>query len=171
MRNKSTSILAVCPSSKQIGVALLSDHELLYYGVKTVRNRRSMRQLLGEVQKITLQLIARYEPQHLAIKRARLIQKSAALAAVVAEEIKSTATQKRLQIHEYQPTVVREMICKSEKATKSDITQAVITRFVELGRYTDRASTWEQLYYFRMIEAVAVGLCCQRELPEHTQDI
>src|ERR1044071_1615321 len=97
-------ILAIDPGTREMGVAILDRQTLLYYGVKTIRGRRNPAEVLRRVQEITLSLIERFRPDCLALEKMFLIQKSASLLVVAAEEIKSAARQQGLPIYEYAPT-------------------------------------------------------------------
>jgi crossover junction endodeoxyribonuclease RuvC len=151
-------ILAIDPGTREMGVAVLDGQQLVYYGVKTIRRRRSPAEVLHRIQEITAGLIARHRPDHLAIEKMFLIQKSAALLVVAAEEIKATARQHRLIVHEYAPTVVRKIICHSGRATKNEAANSVALRFPELRPYLEQRTKWEALYYANMFDAVALGV-------------
>jgi crossover junction endodeoxyribonuclease RuvC len=164
MHTNPIKILAIDPGTKEIGIAVFSDGELLYYGVKTIRTRSSPGEVLKQAQYIISRLIADYEPQHLAIEKTFMIQKSAALLNVAADEIKATAKREGLTVFEYAPLAVRKLICKTGKATKKGAAKAIALRFPELTRYLERQTKWEALYYAKMFDAIAVGLCCHEEL-------
>jgi Holliday junction resolvasome RuvABC endonuclease subunit len=171
MHTNPIKILAIDPGTKEIGIAMLSDGELLYYGVKTIRTRSSPSDVLKQAQYIISRLIADYEPQYLAIEKTFLIQKSAALVAVTADEIKAIAKREGLTVFEYAPLAVRKMICKSEKATKKGVAKIIALRFPELTRYVQRQTKWETLYYANMFDAIAVGLCCHEELMSRNESL
>jgi Holliday junction resolvasome RuvABC endonuclease subunit len=154
-----TRILAIDPGTKEIGVAILNNDALVYYGVKTVRTRRPPQAVLRNVAWIIKRLIADYDPEVLVIEKTFIIQKSAALLTVVAEEIKAVAGGQGLVIFEYAPMVVRKLICQTGKATKSEVAKAVALRFPELSRYLNRQSKWEAIYWANMFDAVALAVC------------
>ena len=164
MHTNQTKILAIDPGTRELGVAVLSNAELLYYGVKTIRSRSSASEILNQVRQTISGLIADYKPQCLAIEKMFLIQKSAALLIVAADEIKRLAKAEGLSIYEYAPTVVRKIICQSGRATKKETAKKVAAQYPELHRYLERTSKWETLYYANMFDAVAVGLCCYQQI-------
>ena len=151
-------ILAIDPGTREMGVAVLDGQQLVYYGVKTIRRQRSPAEVLHRIQEITASLIARYRPDCLAIEKMFLIQKSASLLVVAAEEIKATARQQGLIVQEYAPTAVRKMICHNGRATKAEAAKSVALRFPELRPYLEQRTKWEALYYANMFDAVAVGV-------------
>src|SRR5581483_10816346 len=81
-------ILAIDPGTREMGVAVLDGQQLVYYGVKTIRGRRTPSEVLRRIQKITASLIMRYRPTCLAVEKMFLAQKSASLLVVAAEEVK-----------------------------------------------------------------------------------
>src|SRR6185503_15122964 len=113
MLTKPTKILAIDPGTREIGVAVLENEDLLYYGVKSIRNRKRPQQVLGEVARIIERLIEDYKPSVLAIEKMFLIQKNGSLLIVVADEIKAAAQAVGLGVYEYAPTTVRKFICQS----------------------------------------------------------
>src|SRR5689334_9692549 len=121
MHADQTRILAIDPGTRQLGIAVLSDGELLYYAVKTVRKRDSASEVLSQVRQIVSRLIADYKPQCLAVEKTFFIQKNAALLNVTADEIKAVAKAEGLLIYEYAPIVVRKTVCRTERATKSQV--------------------------------------------------
>src|ERR1041384_4687064 len=112
MHTNRMKILAIDPGTREMGVAVLDGQQLVYYGVKTIRRQPSPAEVLHRIQEITASLIVRYRPNILAIEKMFLIQKSASLLVVAAEEIKATARQHGLAVYEYAPTVVRKLICQ-----------------------------------------------------------
>jgi len=164
MPTNATKILAIDPGTREIGVALLEGEDLLYYGVKSIRNRKRPQQVLNDAANIIGRLIDIYNPSVLAIEKMFLIQKSASLLIVVADEIKATAQAAGLSVYEYAPTTVRKLICQTGKATKRAAAHIIADRYVELARYLKGRSKWEELYYANMFDAIAVGLACYQQL-------
>jgi Holliday junction resolvasome RuvABC endonuclease subunit len=157
-------ILAIDPGTKEIGTAVLDNGELIYYAVKTVRDRSTARRILQQASETIAQLIDSYKPQVLAIEKMFIVQKSAALLSVVAEEIKTIARVHELQVFEYSPSAIRKFICDSGRATKSDLAAIVAQRFPELARHLQSRTKWETKYYANIFDAIGVGLRCQSDI-------
>ena len=164
MHTDNSKILAIDPGTRELGVAVLTSGELLYYGVKTIRRRSSASEILNQVHQIISRLIADYKPQCLAIEKMFFIHKSAALLNVTADEIKAVALAEGLTIFEYAPTLVRKTICKTGKATKREAAKVIATRYPELARYLEHRTKWEELYYANMFDAVALGVAANMEI-------
>jgi crossover junction endodeoxyribonuclease RuvC len=166
MPTKHMKILAIDPGTREMGVAVLDGQTLDYYGVKTIRRRRSPAEALCRIQEITASLIARHRPNVLAIEKMFVIQKSASLLVVAAEEVKATARQHGLPIYEYAPTTVRKLICNSGRATKQETAKVMARRFPELRAYLEQKTKWETLYYANMFDAVALAVCCYPQVAD-----
>jgi len=162
--SKGSKILAIDPGTKEIGVALLQDSDLLYYAVRTVRDRSTAQKILQQVATIAAESIAKYGPDCVAIEKMFVIQKSAALLSVAAEEIKSVARNCGLPVYEYAPTTVRKFICQTGAATKRDVARVVAGRYPELTKHLNTQNEWDEKYYSNIFDAIAVGLICQQEL-------
>jgi crossover junction endodeoxyribonuclease RuvC len=175
MLTQTERILAIDPGTKEIGVAVLENRELIFYGVKTVRDRATAQRILAQIAATTQELITRYDPRYFAIERMFVIQKSAALLSVAAEEIKSVAKSNGLPVYEYAPSTVRKFLCQNGAATKRDVASVVATRYPELARHLKTQTKWEEKYYANIFDAVAVGLMCHQQLstkqaPVETED-
>ena len=164
MFKKKTRILAIDPGTKEIGVAVLDEEELIYYAVKTIRDRGTAQKVLRQAVAVVIDLIATHQPDCVAIEKMFVVQKSAALLSVVAEEIKSAARGTGLDVYEYAPTTIRKFICQTGKATKEEVAKIVAGRYPELARHLNSVTRWERKYYANMFDAVAVGLMCWHEV-------
>ena len=169
MHIKQMKILAIDPGTREMGAAVLEGGQLVYYGVKTLQGQRNPAEVLRRIQKITTGLIERFRPDCLAIERMFLIQKSASLLVVTAEEVKATARQHGLPIYEYAPTVVRKLICGSGRATKQEAAKVMARRFPELCTYLEQRTKWEALYYANMFDAVALAVCCYQQITDDNE--
>jgi crossover junction endodeoxyribonuclease RuvC len=157
-------ILAVDPGTKQIGIAILAGTNLIFYCVKTVRDRSTARKILEQVATIAREMIAAYNPDYLAIEKMFIIQKSAALLSLAAEEMKSVARSCSLPVYEYAPTSIRKFICQNGGATKRDVAKVIAKYYPELSRHLNTRNKWEEQYYANVFDAMAVGLMCHENI-------
>lgn len=164
MLTNPSTILAIDPGTKELGVAVFAHGKLEYYGVKTFKQRQPPHVLLGEVAHCLSSLIEDHCPQVLVIEQTFLIQHHAELLKVLTAEIKQTALQQGLQVFEYAPIDVRQTICQSRKATKQKAAQTLAERFPELSPLLKRTTKWERLYWSHVFDAVAVGIVCLERL-------
>jgi Holliday junction resolvasome RuvABC endonuclease subunit len=157
---KSPVILAVDPGTRELGFALLEGGTLLYYGVKTVTNRKSPSIVLETITCFIKGLIEKYQPSVLAIEKMFITQKNSALLFVAAEQIKAIAKEQKIPIWEQSPLAIRKRLCQTGRATKREVSKIVADRYPELSRYYNRTRHWEIEYYANLFDAVAVGLVC-----------
>jgi len=156
--------LAVDPGTRELGVAVLRGDEPLYYGVKSIRKGRLPHEVLGEARDIFARLLREYRPDMLAIEKTFVVQKSAALLSVVADELRGLAERTGLPVREYAPSVVRKSVCRTGRATKRDVARVIAGRYPEFRQYLERTSEWEEKYWANMFDAIAVGLVCLEQL-------
>jgi len=164
MPHQNPRILAIDPGTKEIGIAVLDGAELVYYAVKTIRDRATAQRILQQVAAMAADLISTYTPKLVAIEKMFVIQKSAALLSVAAEEIKSVARASGLPVLEFAPTTIRKYLCDAGGATKRDVAKMIAVRYPALARYLNTRNKWDEKYYANIFDAVAVGLMCQQEL-------
>ncbi len=162
MLNK--TILAVDPGCREFEIAVLRGGELLFYGVKTVTNRKNPQTTLETVSSHIRNLIRKYRPSHLAIKKVFIRQNNYALLAVVAEQIKAIAKESNLPVDEYASASVRQRICRTLRATRRGTAELLAERFPELKRYYLRITKWERDYYGNLFDAVAFAAVCEENL-------
>ena len=159
MKNKNRKILAVDPGARHTGLVILNDQDLLYFGVKTFKNRKPVSTLLSDVRQVFLRIIDEYNPSILAIEKHFLIQyENLSNLGDVTEEIKSVARQKKLKVIEYSPKSVRKHICQTGKATKRETAHTLCRRYPELQTYLNHNHKWQEIYWLHMFDALAVGV-------------
>src|SRR5438132_715309 len=93
-----------------------------------------------------------------------IIQKSAALLSVTAEEMKSVARSCGVEVYEYAPSTIRKFICQSGAAKKREVAKVIAGRYPELARHLNTRNKWDEGYYANIFDAVAVGLMCHSEI-------
>jgi len=157
-------IVAIDPGTRELGVAVLEGMDLIYYAVKTVRDRTTAQAILQQVANLAIDVIVKFEPEVLAIEKMFVVQKSAALLSVAAEEIKSVARSSGLTVYEYAPKSIRKFICQNGSATKRDVAQVIAHRYPELTRHLKTRNKWDEKYYANIFDAVAVGLMYRSEM-------
>lgn len=153
-------ILAIDPGTRELGFAVLQGESLLYYGVKTVTNRKAPSIVLETIAGFIRGLIEKYEPSTLAIEKMFITQKNSALLYVAAEQIKAVAREWKISIWEQSPSAIRKCLCQTGRATKREVAKLIADRYPELTRYYNRTRHWEIEYYANLFDAVAVGLVC-----------
>ena len=158
---KNSRILAIDPGTHYIGVAVLDGTKLVYYGVKTLSNRKSPHDILTEGRKVIRSLIEDFKPGILAVEKTFFANnRNSALLNVFADEIVAIGKKKRLRVIAMAANVVRKEICGNGWATKREVAQEVCHRFPELVPYLSSDRRWKEEFYLNMFDAVALGLAC-----------
>lgn len=153
-------ILSIDPGTRELGFAVLQGETLLYYGVKTVTNRKAPSHVLETITTFIRGLIEKYEPSMIAIEKMFITQKNSALLYVAAEQIKAVAGEGKIPIWEQSPAAIRKRLCRTGRATKREVAKIISNLYPELARYYNRTKHWEIEYYANLFDAVAVGLVC-----------
>jgi Holliday junction resolvasome RuvABC endonuclease subunit len=163
---RATTILAIDPGTRHLGVAVLDGNDLIFATVKAVKDQKmSSAEVLKKTETIIARLIASYNPHVLAIEKTFFVQsKRSSLLNAVTEEIKKLAKRKKLKVYIYAPTTVRKFICKDGKATKMKAASIIVNQYYPwLQRYLEkdqRKRWWEEKYWASMFDAIALGLTC-----------
>jgi crossover junction endodeoxyribonuclease RuvC len=161
MPKPKTKILAIDPGTREIGVALLQNGDLIYHGVKTIRKRGTPQERLKEGRWIVLRLINDFKPEVLAVEKTFFAKsKSAPLLNVFADEIQAIGKQQRKAVVSFAPNTVKKFICGNGHASKAEVARVVISRFPELKVFLTQDRAWKERYHQNMFDAVALGICC-----------
>jgi Holliday junction resolvasome RuvABC endonuclease subunit len=154
-------ILAVDPGTRHMGIAVLEGTELIYYGVKSFRDKRPADALIRATRKTLQRLIVAYEPDTLAYEKTFFVQgKASALLHVQEAEIRRVGQGAGLAVVGYAPTRVRHLLCEDGRATKVIVADLLAKRFPELVRHREHLNWRQQLYWLHMFDALAVGVLC-----------
>ena len=158
-----TTLLALRPGRREIGVAVLEGKDLLFWGVAGFREYRG-EDLLKAVEGRLLVLIQTYRPQVLVMEKpapARLAA-SPALGAILGR-IRAVAARERLQMRLYRPEEVRAGVCENGLATHNQVVDRIVARYPHLERCRLSKERRREDYWRPMFTAVAVGLVSNGE--------
>ena len=159
MPNNNQKILAIDPGTREMGVAFLDDGELIYHGVKEIRNGKSPHEKLKECRKTILRLIRDFRPQVLVVEKAFFCNnRNAAILNVLVDEIKAVGRRKGLKVLSYAPSTVRKCICGNGRASKVELSKVIVSKYPELKIYLTQDRAWKERYHQNMFDAVALGL-------------
>lgn len=166
MPQSANRIIALSPGTRECGVAVFEELELLYYATKDLRIRHRSQPASGPSGKATQmleKLIRRYRPSVVVLRQLQPLQRRSSNLVRLTAQLK-TITQKRgLMQREGSPKSVRKLLCPDRRATKQATAARLIEFYPELTRYVVGASREQQLYYDSMLDATALGYFYQRE--------
>ena len=164
---KPTTIIAIAPGTRALGVAVFEDLHLIYYGIKESGKHRvahtphsRARQAAATVD----QLIHKYQPQVITIGRLSAVQHLSPKLCTITQYLTRLARHRRLIVREYDPALVRRALYEEGRATRVTTTKQLAALYPELKRLACGVSVWQQIYYARMFTAVAAGYLCAREM-------
>lgn len=121
------TILGIDPGTKEMGLAVLRGRELLFFGVRTLRNGARPYDVVGQARRIALATIAQHQPQVVAIEAPLMLPtKRAAILSVIAQELRARATELGLRVVELGPDEVRRAVVGNPRATKIDVAEALV---------------------------------------------
>lgn len=156
-------ILAVDPGVRYLGVAVLDGEELVWYGVKTFPDGRTLPSMRSDIRAYLADLLRKFEPRALVIEEPfytqSLLSKSVR---ALTQEIKTWGKWKGLRVYAYLPTAVKAFFCRDGQ-TKQSLAEAMIAIYPFLRRYLSHLA-WRQRYWLHVFDAIALGLMCHRKL-------
>jgi hypothetical protein len=156
-------ILAVDPGMQYLGVAVLEDEELIWYGVKTFPGVRALPEVGAEVKQYLSKLLNDYQPSVLAIEQPfyaqSLLSKNLCR---LTDQIKDWGRWKGLKVRSYLPTAPKAYFCR-DRQTKQSLAEAMVEIYPFLRRYLTYLP-WRRRYWLHVFDAVGLALLCRRKL-------
>jgi len=165
------TILGIDPGTKEMGLAILRGPELLYFGVRTLRNGTRPYDVVGHARRIVLAAIERHSPQVVAIEEPLMLPtRRAALMSVIAEELGKRAAELGLEVIELAPSRIRQAVIGNPRATKTEVAEAVVRGGFEqlrplIPHRPARAALGlrpRDKYWLHMFDALALALAAQQ---------
>lgn len=159
-----TTLLALRPGRRELGIAVLEGPDLLFWGVANFRAYQG-EELLQAVEGRLRALIQTYQPQVLAAEKPTptRLAASPALGAVMSR-ISAVAVREHLRVCLYRPEVVRAGIGATTVVTQAQVVARIVARYPHLERCRLRKGQGREDYWRPMFTAVAVGLVGSEEV-------
>lgn len=157
--HKKIKILAIDPGTRELGMALLEDEQLIHHAVKRIRKGRSPQETLGRGRKLVARFIRDFRPEVLVVEKTFFARnRNVALLNVFTDEIQALARRKGLRVVSFAPSTVKKYICGDGRASKTEVARAVAARFPELRVYLSQDRKWKTRFHANMFDAVALGM-------------
>ena len=145
-----------------MGVAVLEADELLFWGVAGFRESDAQA-LLKTVEKRVRDLVQTYQPEVLAIEQPSKVRlRMSPMLGMITGRVSTVAVEAGLRLLALDARIVREKLCGSVKATRSQMTERIVEQYPHLARYRDYSSQWQEDYWMPMFAAVGVGVVAFR---------
>lgn len=155
-------ILGIAAGARRIGVAVFHGTDLIFYGVKTIRDKNDDL-TLARTLRILKESLHNFDVTHIALAKIVFVQQHRSFVKIVFDEVRNFLKKEQIPSTEYNPRVVRKAICKIEKPTKANTARIIAERYPELRRFFNVPKIWQKRYYDLLLDAVAVGLVCARD--------
>ncbi len=152
-------ILAIDPGTRHMGVAVLEDGKLVYYGVEVIARQKTPHETLREGRKVILRLINDLKPQVLVVEKTFFANnRSAALLNVFGDEIRAIGRRKGLKVICFAPSTLKKFTCGNGRASKFQVATVIVSKFPELRVYLTQDRAWKERFHQNMFDAVALAV-------------
>lgn len=164
------TILGIDPGTREMGLALIHGNELLFFGVRTLRNGKRPYEVVGQARKIVLDTIGKYQPDTVAIEQPfNLATTRSHVLNVIADELRERADEIGLKVVWLSPEAVRERVVGNAHATKIDIAHKLVASGFDqlqglIPKRPMRAALGLQAkdkYWLHMFDALALAVAAR----------
>ena len=156
MFQESSSILAVNPGTKYLGLAVFQNTDLIYWGVKVLKGKwsesktRNTEIALGD-------LINRYHVDTIVLKKLHSSRTSKNLNRLV-RSIEILAKQKGMRLYRYSLDDIKQSLAGGMKVNKMAVAGIVTAHYPFLAHELKSEKKHKHPYFVRMFEAIAAGI-------------
>ena len=77
---------------------------------------------------------------------------------IVVMEIRSIARRQQLKFVDYSPSTLKKFITGNGRASKMEISRAVVLKYPDLKVFLTQDRAWKELFHQNMFDAVALGI-------------
>ena len=163
MTGTAPATLGLDIGARRVGVAVFRGEELVFYAVKSIR-RESETETLKRLEKTLAILIEKYGIEAVALEKIVYPQQQRrSIVKAAYQKAKRLALKNRLRLFEYDPALIRRIICRNEKSTKNRAALLLSEKYAELARCFNAPKNWQRQYYSPLFDAVAAGFVCSFE--------
>ena len=164
MAREAIRIIGINPGTRYLGIAVLDGSELLDWRIKTLTGRLSEKRIKKTIE-IVSELIDRYEPNALAIKKLHPSRRTENLLRL-SNKIKNFARLKKLKVFQYSIKDIEKFYIVDEKLNKRNLFEALVRFYPELYPELKKEQNHKNPYHTRIFEAVALASAYS-----HSQDL
>jgi len=158
---KKNRILAIDPGTREMGVAVLENGNLVYHGVETFRKLPSPQGRLRQGRAAVARLIRDFRPAVLVVEKTFIGKnRNAALLNVLGDEIEALGRRHGITVVSLAPNTVKKAVAGYGWATKAEVAKAIAARYPKLKAYLPPGRKWKQQQHYNMFDAVAMGVAC-----------
>lgn len=148
-------LLVASPCTKQMGIAVINQAELVYFAVITFNSPRTPENIKTQVSKTIQGFIDDFAPSSLIIKMLGRHQVKSKNLRLVASKVKRAAKRANIPLQEISFEAVKKQLCAGRKPTKANVFKSLSEIYPELKQYVNHPSKWQRDY----IRFSFVGCC------------
>lgn len=154
MSKKPIITLGVNPGARYLGLAVFCGPELREWRVRALNGRWSKAKL-NKAVKIVAEMIGRYDPDALAIKKLHPSRSSQNLNRLAAR-IKALAKRKKIKVCEYSIQDLEAIFSPQDRINRKRLAEIIVARYPALYHELNQEQSHKNPYHARMFEAVAL---------------
>lgn len=152
---KKPNLLAIDPDTRKLGVAVMQGKQLLFYGIKTIKQKHNK---LQQIERVITNIIENYEVSALAIKEIPLSYIKAKEISNVANYIKKLAQKVNIPVFQYFSKFACNSVCKTTNATRKQAANCIAIDYPEVARFLDPKRDLQKRYYDKIFTAISLAL-------------
>jgi Holliday junction resolvasome RuvABC endonuclease subunit len=152
-------LLAIDPGTREMGYASFLDDELADYGVKSIKQGRSAKDLLINLERILSRLIAEKHPSEIALEKNNFSQIRQNIRLTLAiSRIRGIAKRGGIPVFELDPRTIRKVLLSNGNGTKRDLARFITALYPEMIYYLESNRKCRERYFQNAFDAIACGL-------------
>jgi Holliday junction resolvasome RuvABC endonuclease subunit len=161
------TILGIDPGTKEMGLVVLRDRELKYFGVRTLRNGTRPHDVIGQARRIVLSTIEQHRPDLVALEEPlNLPTRRSHLLNVITDELQERAAEVGIAVVALSPETIRQRVTGNPRATKIEVAECLSrSGFDELRQLIPKRPARAALglrprdkYWLHMFDALALAV-------------
>lgn len=167
----SKRILSLDPGNQKLGFAVFDERDLVDYGVKNIPRVPNFAEFLGRLEVIFSGLVEDFKPTAIVLAR-----NSTAFSNIqpwrksALQKIRKEAKNLNIPVKEYGQRYVRKAVCGKSRASRRELSEAVIEQFPELDLYQEPKFVWKERHYQHLFNAVAAGFAYLQDNPNNERN-
>lgn len=160
MNRNNETVVAIDPGTREMGYAHLQGLNLKDYGVISLRSKQTHKKdLLERIDIEVTRLLSEKRPDVLVLEKNRFSQiRSNVRLTLAVYQIRSSAKKRHIPVIEYDPRMVRRVVCEDGNAVKIEVARTIAVRYPEMKVYLTSDRRWKVRYYQNIFDAIACGL-------------
>lgn len=141
-----------------MGFAVFDGKKLAHYGVATILERKSPREILANGRAFVRELLDNFHPHFLVIEKTLFANnKDSAVLNKFTKEIIVIGKRRHARTLMLSANSVRKEVCGNGVASKQDVAMKMVEHFPELKPYLHSDRRWKEEFFYNMFDAVALG--------------